>query len=105
MDLGQAWHEWTGLPFVYAVWAGPAAADPQVLEGLEACWRHNQDNLTEIIPQAVPDAGRRGRVLRYIEEHIHYRLGPAEECGLNLFLKKARRKGWLPDSPEVVCHG
>src|SRR5918912_241299 len=33
-DLGQEWHDWTGLPFVYAVWAvrpgadhGPVAAD------------------------------------------------------------------------------
>src|SRR4029077_15275697 len=32
-DLGQEWHDWTGLPFVYAVWAvregvdlGPVAA-------------------------------------------------------------------------------
>lgn len=20
LDLGQAWHEWTGLPFVFAIW-------------------------------------------------------------------------------------
>src|SRR3989440_7995210 len=26
-DLGQEWHDWTGLPFVYAVWAVRAGAD------------------------------------------------------------------------------
>src|SRR4051794_9126667 len=26
-DLGQEWHDWTGLPFVYAVWAVRAGVD------------------------------------------------------------------------------
>src|SRR5207237_3436877 len=26
-DLGQEWHDWVGLPFVYAVWAVRAGAD------------------------------------------------------------------------------
>ena len=27
IDLGQAWKEWTGLPFVFAVWAAPEKRD------------------------------------------------------------------------------
>src|SRR5207249_5784976 len=26
-DLGQEWHDWTGLPFVYAAWAVRAGVD------------------------------------------------------------------------------
>ena len=26
-DLGQEWHDWTGLPFVYAVWAVRGGVD------------------------------------------------------------------------------
>ena len=27
IDLGEAWHDWTGLPFVYAIWLLPPNAD------------------------------------------------------------------------------
>src|SRR5437016_5001467 len=32
-DLGQEWHDWTGLPFVYAVWAVRAGAELGPVEG------------------------------------------------------------------------
>src|SRR5947207_4574194 len=41
-DLGQEWHDWTGLPFVFAVWAVRAGVD---LDGVE---------------QALQEAKRRG---------------------------------------------
>ena len=35
-DLGAAWHALTGLPFVYAVWAGrPDAVDAEAIAALQ----------------------------------------------------------------------
>ena len=31
-DLGEEWKRWTGLPFVFAVWAARRAADPAAVE-------------------------------------------------------------------------
>jgi chorismate dehydratase len=36
VDLGALWTEWTGLPFVYAIWQARAAVDPVALDRLHA---------------------------------------------------------------------
>src|SRR5207249_11647667 len=33
-DLGQEWKRWTGLPFVFAMWAARRAADPRAVRAV-----------------------------------------------------------------------
>lgn len=84
LDLGQAWTDWTGKPFVYAVWAlGPQAeVAPAELE------RFRQECRKGI--------ARRGELARdeaerdYLVNCIRYELGKEEKGGLEEF---ARRSG------------
>jgi chorismate dehydratase len=93
VDLGEAWFRWTGLPFVYAVWA----ARPGVFEsGLgERLYRALDYGVTrteaileaEAAPRSIPpDIGR-----EYLSRIIRYRIGKEEQDGLQRFLHLAAK--------------
>ena len=103
VDLGQAWTEWTGLPFVYAVWAGPGAADPDLGDVLHARYKDNLARLDQLVADAVPEA-QRPRALRYLRENICYRVGEAETRGLLAFFDRASAAGLLSTTPPVLRH-
>ncbi|MBW3623129.1 MAG: menaquinone biosynthesis protein [Armatimonadetes bacterium] len=95
LDLGEAWYEWQGLPFVYAVWAGrPGVFAEGLGDRLHAALERG---LTRI--DAIVEAEARQRDLdpdvcrEYLRNIIRYRLGPEEEQGLRLFLKRAAAYG------------
>lgn len=91
-DLGQEWHDWTGLPFVYAAWA--------VREGIEL--GRVEQALHEAkrlgVASAGPIAAREAKALgldagfcrRYLTNIIRYDLGPRELAGLQKFATYAR---------------
>src|SRR6185295_6426877 len=48
-DLGQEWHDWTGLPFVYAFWAvRPGVELGPVAEALHEAKRRGIENVGAI---------------------------------------------------------
>ena len=92
LDLGAAWTEWTGLPFVYAVWAIrrtlPAADRAAFAAFLDASLARGERDLAGL---ARAHAAARGGALgppeqleRYLGRFT-YRLGAAEEEGLAAF--------------------
>lgn len=91
-DLGREWFEWTGLPMVFAVWAGRAECVGPELEPafLESC-RFGRARLDEIVRS---EAARRGisehLAHTYLARHIVHELGPGEYEGLERFLLLAR---------------
>lgn len=94
-DLGQEWFDWTGLPFVYAVWAVREGADLVGVElalaeakrrGLEAVGRIAQDEA----PRLNLDAGF---CRRYLANILHFDLGPREQAGLHHFYMLACELG------------
>jgi len=103
IDLGQAWTEWTGLPFVFAVWAGPGAADQDLGAVLNARYETNIARLDQLVADAVPEE-QRSRVLRYLRENICYRVGEAETRGLLAFFDRARAAGLLSTTSPVLPH-
>jgi len=57
-DLGQEWHEWTGLPFVYAAWAVRAGVDlGAVTEALYEAKRRGCANIGPIAAREAPALG------------------------------------------------
>lgn len=96
VDLGGAWTEWTGLPFVFAVWAGPGADAPGLPEALGACYRANRKRIPELAGKAAGgDADRAALFTSYLERSIRYRLGERETEGLNRFLSLGEDAGFL----------
>lgn len=84
LDLGRAWTDWTGKPFVFAVWAlGPEASPERAeLSQFRSACREGIEKRAEL-------AGD-NREKEYLTRCIRYGLGPDEKEGLVEF---ARRSG------------
>ncbi len=98
-DLGGEWVEMTGLPMVFAVWAGRrAVVTPAVIEAFRESCRYGLARIGEIVASESP---RRqfapALVQEYLTTHIVHELGPDDYRGMRRFLEMARE---LNESPE-----
>jgi predicted solute-binding protein len=93
VDLGAEWTEMTGLPMVFAVWAGRKdAITPEVEAVFQASYQFGRMHLDEIVRLEAPARGLAPELAReYLTRHIVCDLGPAEYRGLDLFLEFARQ--------------
>jgi len=99
-DLGGEWVEMTGLPMVFAVWAGRrGVVTPEVAEAFRESCRYGRARIQEIVASEAP---RRGFPPEFVEEYLARRivneLGPREYQGMDLFLSYARQLR-PPESP------
>jgi len=94
-DLGAAWHELTRLPFVYAVWALPRAADTKALRhALREAKTFGLETLDHIITSRTDYDLEFRR--DYLSWHIHFHLGTDEKRGLAKFIELLRKHGFGP---------
>jgi chorismate dehydratase len=94
-DLGQEWHDWVGLPFVYAVWAVRADVELGSVETalLEAKRRGCRD-VGQIAFREAPRLGLdAGFCRRYLSNIIRFDLGPREQAGLHHYYMLASELG------------
>ncbi len=104
IDLGQAWYDMTGLPFVFAVWAGrPNVATERAAEILAESKRVGVGNIDPIAAREAasrdldPDLCR-----RYLRDYICFDLGEAQQAGIKWFATLAAERGLLPSAaPDV----
>jgi len=92
-DLGAEWVEMTGLPMVFAVWAGRrGVVTPQVVEALRESCRYGRERVEEIVAAESPSRGFAPDMVReYLTRRIVHELGPREYKGMELFLDYAGR--------------
>jgi predicted solute-binding protein len=117
LDLGAEWTEHTGLPFVWAFWAGrPEAAGSSDVARLQAALAAGLDALPAIAatyngagaPAGGPDApGIHRKALNedYLRSNIRFRLERAEAAGLNEFYGRAFDLGLITRVPELRFYG
>ncbi|VTS06136.1 menaquinone biosynthetic enzyme MqnA/MqnD family protein [Tuwongella immobilis] len=91
-DLGQEWTDWTGLPFVFAVWAVRDGVD---LEGVDLALAeakaYGLSQVGAIAQREAPGLGLdAGFCRRYLTNILHFDLGPREQAGLHHFYTLAR---------------
>ena len=94
-DLGAAWYEMTGLPFVYAVWAlRRGVENARLRRQLREAKSFGLDTLDSIInSRSEYDYDFRKD---YLGWHIHYHLGTDEKRGLAKFIELLRKHGLGP---------
>ena len=118
-DLGGAWHQLTGLPFVFAAWAvAPGFPEKAGAEGI----RELTDLLTQardyglahldeiaIREAAAGRLGHRGEATTealdyYFRHSLRYVLGKEEMAGLHRFHEFCVKHGVVPDgaAPSVI---
>lgn len=102
LDLGAAWKELTGLPFVYATWMclTSRADDPAVRLGaaiLERQRRHNATRLDWLVDTRAPERHWPSDLAReYVGTSLRFDLGEREEEAVERFLREAAELGLVP---------
>jgi predicted solute-binding protein len=101
LDLGAEWLAWSGLPMVFAVWAGRAEfLTPDVAEAFRASHRWGREHLDEMVECASAERGFGKELARaYFTRCIVYPLSPRHLDGLTLFRKLVLN---LEPSPAAV---
>jgi chorismate dehydratase len=94
-DLGAAWYEFTGLPFVYAVWVLRRGIENAALRHrLRSAHKFGLETLDTIIQEQTEyDYEFRKD---YLGWHIHYHLGADEKRGIAKFVELLRKHGFGP---------
>ena len=95
LDLGEAWTELTGLPFVWAFWAGrPDALCAADVEALQRARDEGVRRPEELARQYLAGAPERQEAgARYLRQNIQYYLGSEELEGLRTFYRYAAELG------------
>ncbi len=94
-DLGDEWFQMTGMPMVFAVWAGRReVVTPEIAGVFRQSWEYGRDRLDDIVSQeSVRRELPRELVKEYLTRHIVHGLGAAEYEGMELFLRMAKAAG------------
>ena len=104
-DLGDEWCRWTGLPFVFAVWAARPGIDTSGIERVLAAARDaGRANLASI---AAAEAASHGltvpQCLSYLRDNLHYDLGSRERAALTRFYRHAETLALAPTGFDVAA--
>jgi chorismate dehydratase len=98
IDLGDAWTRMTGLPFVYAFWAGrPGVLTADDVVELQRARDEGVQRPDELARQYLAGEPVRQELgARYLRDMIKYDLGGEELAGLETFYRYAVEAGVVP---------
>lgn len=104
LDLGAAWKQLTGLPFVFAVWTTRAEVGLDDLpQRLETAKRRGLENVREIIERyAVPRGWPAGVALQYLTAYLKYDIGPRQIEAMKQFYELAGQHGLIASPPRTI---
>jgi chorismate dehydratase len=95
IDLGEVWTSMTGLPFVWAFWAGRrgvlSAAHVRALREARDAGVSHTDAIAREYFRSAPD--RQSVGMKYLRDNIKYGLGPDERAALELFYRYSMEAG------------
>ncbi len=107
LDLGAAWYEWTGLPFVFAVWVARKKAVEEktgqlgtAFEALLASKKWGCSNIERICQAALGAGVLNMEQLREYYRCLRYDLNEKERAGLELFYSCLAQIGELERAPR-----
>ncbi|MBT2397053.1 menaquinone biosynthetic enzyme MqnA/MqnD family protein [Streptomyces sp. ISL-100] len=105
-DLGQMWKDWTGLPFVFAVWAARKdylAREPDVVKKVHEAFLTSRDLSLEEVGKVAKQAARwevfDAELLERYFTTLDFRFGAEQLAGVREF---ARRTGPTTGFPADV---
>ncbi|MDO9375069.1 MAG: menaquinone biosynthesis protein [Ferruginibacter sp.] len=84
-DLGLAWKQFTGLPFVFAAWISNKKLALDFIHDFDAVNEYSLTQLDKIVEANTPASYD---LKKYYTEFINYDLTENKKRGLNAFLKK-----------------
>ncbi len=100
-DLGATWREWTGLPFVFAVWAARREAPLVAVQGVHArllaSLRWGLAHLHELARAAAATTGVDETICQAYLSDLDYALSNRHLAGLTDFFRRLAQDGLVPD--------
>ena len=104
LDLGAAWNEWTGLPFVFAAWLARTDADDSArarvrtaARVLDHQRRHNRERVDAIVAREAAPHGWPAELAReYLGGLLRFDLDARAREGLARFLAECHALGLVP---------
>ena len=90
-DLGLAWKQYSGLPFVFAAWVANKPIPSEFMEAFDAANGYGLKHLNEVI-SLIPANEQVYDLHKYYTENISYELTPEKRKGLKLFLELIKNK-------------
>jgi chorismate dehydratase len=93
LDLGAEWVSMTGLPMVFAVWAGrKQIIRSEYAAAFTNSLRYGVAHIDEIVKAESPARGfDEAMVRRYLTEHIVFELGDRDYAGMQMYLDHVKR--------------
>jgi chorismate dehydratase len=102
-DLGACWKEWTGLPFVFAVWVAQRTAVAAEALQVHARLLESRDwglsHLDVLAEQASAVTGVARRICLEYLSGLDYRLSYDHLAGLSEFFRRLAAAGIVPAAP------
>lgn len=108
-DLGELWHDMTGLPFVYAVWAvrkNFAESSPEILACLKQLFHDSKkqggDHTDHIVKNASRKTGLPRALCRDYFNHLSCDFGDLHKKGLGMFFDGLHAEGLIPGKVSLA---
>ena len=102
VDLGRLWADMTGLPFVYAFWAGrQGALTASDAAELVRTARQGEREIPRIAAEFAGSSARAGMYETYLTENISFAFAQRERAGLLRFFTLAHQHDLIPTVPEL----
>lgn len=101
IDLGHEWKAWTGLPFVFAVWAARRDASQERVQAIHQqllqsrAW--GMAHLDQLATDAAKATGVSYQVCRDYLDDLDYQLSYRHLAGLTDFFRRLAQDGMVPD--------
>jgi chorismate dehydratase len=87
-DLGEAWKEHTGLPFVFAAWISNKEIDPGFIKKFNEANASGLEHIEDVIREnPFPQFD----LSTYFSEFISYKLDSSKRSGLKIFLDSLKK--------------
>jgi chorismate dehydratase len=100
-DLGQMWKNWTGQPFVFAVWVAQRTTDVKEAllahAGLIASRNWGLGHLSDLAEQAHQATGVRKEICAQYLSGLDYGLSYSHLAGLTEFYRRLVERGRIPN--------
>lgn len=103
-DLGVLWYQWTGLPFVFAVWAIPHISHYNVDELVTPFYRArewSEANMDTIYDSAKEISGLTDKHLKEYYTCLQYSLGVREQEAMRYFIELLYKYRYITERPNL----
>ena len=94
-DLAEIWHEWTGLPFVFAAWVSNKKLPDDFIKQFNEALHIGLAHIQELI-YILPTQYFHFDLKEYFTKNISYNLDEAKKLGLKRFLNEIKELEMIP---------